>query len=71
MTTLLAMVSHLRRQQRLIDTMRSTCRKMAFTRWHSLYRVTAWLDEHRVEMLAHYSSMPPARSTTAPSCPSW
>uniref|UniRef100_M4BCP9 Uncharacterized protein n=1 Tax=Hyaloperonospora arabidopsidis (strain Emoy2) TaxID=559515 RepID=M4BCP9_HYAAE len=54
------MANHLRRQQRFIDTMRSTFPKKSFTRWHSLYRVTSSLDEHRAEDLAHYSSMPPA-----------
>uniref|UniRef100_M4BE81 Uncharacterized protein n=2 Tax=Hyaloperonospora arabidopsidis (strain Emoy2) TaxID=559515 RepID=M4BE81_HYAAE len=71
MTTLLAIIIHSRCQQRLVDATRSTCPKMSSMRWNSLYMVTAWLDDYRVEVLAHYRSMSHARSTTAPTCPSW
>ena len=68
MTELLTTISHLRRHQRLSDATRSTCPKMSFTRSHLLYRITRWLDEHRVAVLAHYISMSQAHSTTAPTC---
>ena len=46
MTKLLALISFLRRQQNLITKMRTTCPKVANTRWLSMFQVAHWLCEN-------------------------
>ncbi|RLN52538.1 hypothetical protein BBJ28_00023408 [Nothophytophthora sp. Chile5] len=41
--TLKSLIGYLRRQQNLITEMRTTCPKVADTRWLSMYQVTKWL----------------------------
>ncbi|KAH6566146.1 hypothetical protein BASA60_009601 [Batrachochytrium salamandrivorans] len=45
-STLTALIGHLRRQQTLISAMRSTCPKVADTRWISMESCTNWLTSH-------------------------
>ncbi|KAH6578257.1 hypothetical protein BASA61_003987 [Batrachochytrium salamandrivorans] len=45
-STLTALIGHLRKQQTLISAMRSTCPKVADTRWISMESCTNWLTSH-------------------------
>jgi hypothetical protein len=51
--TLTALIGHLRRQQNLISSMRSTCPKVANTRWLSMYYVSDWLVSNIIAFTEH------------------
>ncbi|KAH6601738.1 hypothetical protein BASA61_001822 [Batrachochytrium salamandrivorans] len=52
-STLTALIGHLRRQQTLISAMRSTCPKVADTRWISMESCTNWLTSHVITVQEH------------------
>ena len=47
-STLTALIGHLRRQQNLISNMRTTCPKLADTSWMSMAICTSWLTNNVV-----------------------
>ena len=69
--TLVAMISHLRRQQTLVAEMGSVCPKTSTTRWHAMFSATSWITEHRHIIMAHYADMPAARRTSEPTSVVW
>jgi hypothetical protein len=52
--TLTGLISHLRRQQRLVAETKSTCPAVASTRWLSLGRVVKWLSKHSEAVIRHF-----------------
>ncbi|KAH6569337.1 hypothetical protein BASA62_004956 [Batrachochytrium salamandrivorans] len=58
LATLVAMISHLRRQLTLVAEMGSVCPKTSTTRWHAMCSSTFWLTDHRHEVMDHYGAMP-------------
>lgn len=64
---LTALIGYLRRQQNLIADMRSTCPKVASTRWLSLGKVSSWLVKNRLEIGAYLTAK---NAPVAPS-PDW
>ena len=64
--TLVAMISHLRRQQTLVAEMGSVCPKTSTTRWHAMFLATFWITEHLHEIMAHYAEMPAVRRASDP-----
>ena len=56
---LTALIGHLRRQANLIADMRSTCPKVADTRWVSMHSVTTWLVDHRARVQRHLTEKQP------------
>jgi hypothetical protein len=59
-TKLTALIGHLRRQQNLIVSMRSTFPAVASTRWLSLGRVFRWIAKHRARLFEHFELKNPA-----------
>lgn len=59
-STLVALIGYLRRQFNLIAEMRSTCPKVADTRWMSMFGTTKWLVQNRVRIQQHLNSKKPA-----------
>jgi len=53
LSTLTALIGYLRRQQNLITEMRSTCPKVANTRWLSMFQVADWLCRNGFAVRAH------------------
>jgi hypothetical protein len=53
--TLTGVTGHLRRQQNLIQDMRSTCPTYATTRWISMGKVLKWLKDNRLRLLYHFA----------------
>jgi hypothetical protein len=51
--TVTGLISHLRRQQKLVAEMKSTCPTVASTRWLSLGHVEKWLSKHREAVIRH------------------
>jgi hypothetical protein len=51
--TLTGLISHLKRQQRLVAETKSTCPTVASTRWLSLCRKVKWLSKHREAVIRH------------------
>ncbi|KAH9270731.1 hypothetical protein BASA83_007091 [Batrachochytrium salamandrivorans] len=58
-STLTAVIGHLRRQQNLVATMRSTCPKVADTRWVSMDSVSTWLTTNIIALLEHFNTKKP------------
>jgi hypothetical protein len=59
-TKLTALIGHLRRQQNLIVSIRSTCPAVASTRWLSLGRIFRWIAKHRARLFEHFELKNPA-----------
>jgi hypothetical protein len=59
-SNLTALIGYLRRQQNLIASMRSTCPKVASTRWLSLGRVCSWLSKHRARLFEYFAEKKPS-----------
>jgi hypothetical protein len=59
-TKLTALFGHLRWQQYLIVSMRSTCPTVASKRWLSLGRVCRWLANHRARLFEHFEEKNPS-----------
>ena len=57
---LTALIGHLRRQQNLIAEMRSSCPKVADTRWISMSASTTWLRKHQVHVMHHLEEKKPS-----------
>lgn len=57
--TLTGLIGHLRRQANLISEMRSTCPKVADTRWISMYSTTHWLVQNRDRVQRHLDDKKP------------
>ena len=64
-STLTGLIGHLRRQQNLITEMRSTCPKVATTRWISMYSTTRWLIKHRDRIIQYLEDKRPSCSPDA------
>lgn len=64
-STLTALIGHLRRQQNLIAEMRSTCPKVADTRWLSMFSVTKWLASNIRKVQEHLERKNPACKPTS------
>jgi len=47
------LIDHLHRQQNLISQMRTTCPKVADTRWNSMYSCTSWLTNNIIAVQQH------------------
>ena len=60
LNSLTALIGYLRRQQNLVSDMRSTCPKVADTRWLSMGAVTKWFKLHRVDIQQYLSQKLPA-----------
>ncbi len=60
LNTLTGVTGHLRRQQNLIQDMKSTCATFVTTRWISMGKVLKWLKANRVRLLQHFSEKKPA-----------
>ena len=58
-STLTGLIGHLRRQQSLITEMRTTCPKVATTRWLSMSSVSEWLIEHHIRIKQHLDERKP------------
>jgi hypothetical protein len=56
---LTALIGHLRRQQNLINNMRSKCPKVALRRWLSLGTILKWLAVHRVQIVEYLDEKMP------------
>lgn len=64
-STLTALIGYLRRQQNLITEMRSTCPKVATTRWISMYSTASWLIKHRERIMQYLDDKRPPCSPDA------
>jgi len=64
LATLTAAIGHLRRQQLLIAQMRSTCPKVADTRWLSMLKCTSWFTRNMIVIQEHYAARTPQHSTS-------
>ncbi|KAG7345617.1 hypothetical protein IV203_033148 [Nitzschia inconspicua] len=51
---------HLRRQQNLIQDMKSSCPTFATTRWISMGKVLKWFKANRIRLFQHFSEKKPA-----------
>lgn len=58
-STLTALIGYLRRQQNLVNEMRSKCPKVATTRWLSLGKVLPWFSKHRVRITSYLEEKNP------------
>lgn len=58
-STLTGLIGHLRRQQNLVTEMRTTCPKVAETRWLSMSSVAEWLTKHHVRVKQHLDEKKP------------
>ena len=58
-STLTALIGYLRRQQNLVNEMRSKCPKVTTTRWLSLGNVLPWLAKHRTRIIAYLDDKNP------------
>jgi hypothetical protein len=66
---LTGIISHLGRQQTLIDEMEAACPLVALTRWSSMHKVSYFLSDRRLEIVVHYNSLSsnaPGRATQPP-----
>jgi hypothetical protein len=63
-SVLTALIGHLRRQQSLIGEMRSTCPKVADTRWALMATTTSWLYAKRHRVLKHLDKKKPGCAPT-------
>ncbi|KAH8944818.1 hypothetical protein BDL97_12G005300 [Sphagnum fallax] len=52
-SNLVSLIGYLRRQQNLIADMKTTCPKVALTRWLSMIKVMSWFKKHRIAVLAY------------------
>lgn len=66
---LTATISHLRRQQNLIQDMKSKCPLVADTRWLSLGQVCDWFVNHRIKVCQYFDSKDPRPECTP--TPQW
>ena len=57
--TLTSLIGYLRRQQNLVNEMRTKCPKVASTRWLSLGKVLPWFARHRVRILQYIEEKNP------------
>jgi hypothetical protein len=65
-SNLVSLIGYLRRQQNLIADMKTTCPKVALTRWLSMIKVMSWFKKHRIAVLAYLDEkLPPCRPSTA------
>jgi hypothetical protein len=55
-STLTAVIGHLRRQQTLITRMRTTCPKVAGTRWMSMFHCTSWFTTNITVTQEHFKT---------------
>lgn len=60
LTMLTGVTGHLRRQQNLIQEMKSTCPTYVTTRWISMGKVLKWLKDNRIRLLQHFATKKPA-----------
>ena len=60
LNTLAGVTNHLRRQQNLVQEMKSTCPTFATTRWISMGKVLRWLKANRIRLLRHFHERKPA-----------
>ena len=60
LNTLTGVTGHLRRQQNLIQDMKSACPTYTTTRWISMGKVLKWVKANRVRLLVHFSEKKPA-----------
>ncbi|KAG7338215.1 hypothetical protein IV203_031377 [Nitzschia inconspicua] len=58
--TLTGVTGHLRRQQNLIQDMKSSCPTFATTRWISMGKVLKWFKANRIRLFQHFSEKKPA-----------
>ncbi|KAG7371412.1 hypothetical protein IV203_019982 [Nitzschia inconspicua] len=58
--TLTGVTGHLRRQQNLIQHMKSSCPTFATTPWISMGKVLKWFKANRIRLFQHFSEMKPA-----------
>lgn len=59
LSTLTGVTGHLRRQQNLIQEMKTTCPTFATTRWISMGKVLKWFAANRTRLLAHFTEKKP------------
>ena len=64
-STLTALIAYLRRQQNLVSEMRSTCPKVALTRWLSMSKNMLWFKKHRIRIFSYLDDKRPACTPTA------
>jgi hypothetical protein len=65
-SNLVNLIGYLHRQQNLIVDMKTTCPKVAFTRWLSMIKVMSWFKKHRIVVLAYLDEkLPPCRPSAA------
>ena len=57
--TLTALIGYLRRQQNLVNEMRTKCPKVATTRWLSLGKVLPWFARHRARIIEYLQEKNP------------
>ncbi|KAG7372930.1 hypothetical protein IV203_033654 [Nitzschia inconspicua] len=58
--TLTGVTGHLRRQQNLIQHMKSSCPTFATTPWISMGKVLKWFKANRIRLFQHFSEKKPA-----------
>ncbi|KAI8895523.1 hypothetical protein BC833DRAFT_567403 [Globomyces pollinis-pini] len=63
-SVLTTLIGHLRRQQTLISKMRSTCPKVADTRWISMASCSSWLTDNIVLIQQHLIEKNPSSTPT-------
>jgi hypothetical protein len=56
---LTGVTGHLRRQQNLITSMKSTCPTFVETCWISMGKLLKWLKDNRIRLLEHFESKKP------------
>ncbi|KAH6561878.1 hypothetical protein BASA60_011317 [Batrachochytrium salamandrivorans] len=65
-SVLVALIGYLRRQQNLIAEMKTTCPKVAITRWLSMIKVMTWFKKHRIAVQAYLDEkLPSCRPSAA------
>ena len=67
-TLLTGLISYLRRQQNLINDMKTKAKKVADTRWESMSNVASWFRKHRQSVQAYLNEKKPP---CAPSTEWW
>ena len=64
-SVLTVLIGYLRRQQNLVADMKTTCPKVALTRWLSMIKVMNWFKKHRIDVQAHLDDKrPPCRPSS-------
>ena len=59
-SVLTALIGYLRRQQNLVADMKTTCPKVALSRWLSMIKVMKWFKKHRIVVQTYLDEKRPA-----------